>query len=195
MTGVFIVVLCFLLLELLVGEAKSGSTYCRVTTENGSSRLSTRCEVPVKADIYRDVPAVKGINGEQGDKGSWKLYVDDMNPRQKIMGFGAAWTDATVSVFDALNGTAREELMRELFDSSNSNSSLGLTLMRHTIGQSDLTPPSIGEWSYDNTTDPDVNLTHFSLMPQGTFLCSKIQKKITYSHTHTRIQESEWYTI
>ena len=45
-------------------------------------------------------------------------------------------------------------------DHENSNVSLGLTLMRHTIGQSDLTPPTIGEWSYDNVTEPDVNLTH-----------------------------------
>ena len=40
--------------------------------------------------------------------------------------------------------------------------------MRHTIGQSDLTPADQGEWSYDsNGGIPDPMLTHFNLTAPG----------------------------
>ena len=136
----------------------NAETSCRLTTEDGSLRFSSNCDAPVKSEQ---------VKAKVEDEGSWKLYVDDITPRQDIMGFGAAWTDATVTVFDMLNDTTRQDVMRELFDHENSNVSLGLTLMRHTIGQSDLTPPTIGEWSYDNVTEPDVNLTHFCLQHPG----------------------------
>ena len=71
-----------------------GATSCRLTTEDGSLRFSSNCDAPVKSE---------GVKAKVEDEGSWILYVDDITPRQAIMGFGAAWTDATVTVFDMLS--------------------------------------------------------------------------------------------
>ena len=99
---------------------------------------------------------------------TWKLYVDDSSAgeRQRVQGFGAAWTDAAVVCLDALAPRLQDQAMAALFgDGANS---IRLGLMRHTIGQSDLTPSSIGRWSYDeNGGAPDPQLNNFSLGPQG----------------------------
>ena len=97
--------------------------------------------------------------------GSWQIYVDDSVELQEIVGFGAAWTDAAVTVLDSLSEESQKKVMQDLFapitagDSPRKPTvetsqqggeigSIGLSLVRHTIGQSDLTPASIGEWSY-----------------------------------------------
>lgn len=94
----------------------------------------------------------------------WQLTVDDTSSgrKQKITGFGASWTDATVNVFDALSETDQGQVMRDLFLPEGIN----LGLMRHSIGQSDMTPS--GQYSYDeNGGQPDTSLAHFNLTDPG----------------------------
>ena len=52
--------------------------------------------------------------------------------------------------------------MQELFG----NDGIAMKLSRHTVGQSDLTPISIGAWSYDETSG-DTELSDFSLQAPG----------------------------
>ena len=89
------------------------------------------------------------------------LY-DQTGDRQTIDGLGAAWTDATVTVFDSLSAQQQETLLAELFG----DDGIAMKLSRHTVGQSDLTPPSIGAWSFDETSG-DTELSDFSLQPPG----------------------------
>jgi glucosylceramidase len=105
---------------------------------------------------------------EQGSVSSpdWKLFVDDSQGghRQPISGFGAAWTDAAVACFEALSATLQKQLLDDLFSSDG----IHIDFMRHTIGQSDLTPSWEGEWSFDtNNGQPDPNMTHFDLTDPG----------------------------
>jgi hypothetical protein len=105
------------------------------------------------------------IEGTAANK-TWYLTVNDSKggELQQITGFGAAWTDATVAVFDALPSAAQATLMSELFAVGADGEGIGLRLMRHTVGQSDLTPASIGEWSFDaNGGVPDPSLSDFNL--------------------------------
>lgn len=105
---------------------------------------------------------------QTGGHATWSLTADDTSSgyKQTIVGFGAAVTDATVTVFSALPGPKRAALYEELF-TTNGPESVGMSLMRHTVGASDL---SSYEYSYDQTPDniaPDPTCGNFSLEDPG----------------------------
>ena len=122
-------------------EASSQPPTCSISTEDQTRKLSpcTSAEVPRLASTTSSAPSPAP---SPSTPGSWKLAVDDTasGQRQSIDGFGAAWTDATVTVFDALPADAQDTLLHELF--SPTPGSISLSLMRHTIGQSVRLPHS-----------------------------------------------------
>ena len=84
-----------------------------------------------------------------------------------MLGFGHAWTDSTVQVFNELEPALRAQVMQDLFGQDGNN----MGFMRHTIGSSDL---SANAYSYDdngpgfNLGKPDPTLANFALGPYGT---------------------------
>jgi glucosylceramidase len=81
-----------------------------------------------------------------------------LNPEkrfQEILGFGAAFTDASCYMFNQLSGDAREQLFHELFHASQ----LGLNVCRTCIGASDY---STEVYSFDEG-EPDPDLKRFSI--------------------------------
>ncbi|KAK8063151.1 glucan endo-1-6-glucosidase BGN16.3 [Apiospora saccharicola] len=112
-----------------------------------------------------DAP-VKGAGSPPPSGAStWKLSVDDTpaGRRQQITGFGAAVTDATVSVINALSGADRAKLLRELMTSEGAD----FALLRHTIGASDLS--ALPAYTYDDTDGnvEDKTLSKFGLGDRG----------------------------
>lgn len=99
--------------------------------------------------------------------------------QQEILGFGHAWTDATVDVFDELEPAVLEELFSELFGQDGNN----MGLMRHTIGASDL---SGMPYTYDDNGPsahngrPDPKLSTFALGDAGTRMAQMIAKTGAY---------------
>jgi glucan endo-1,6-beta-glucosidase len=96
------------------------------------------------------------------------IIIDSANgAQQEMVGFGHAWTDSAVSVFETLDNTTLSRVMEDLFGQSGNN----MGFMRHTIGSSDL---SGMQYTYDdngpsfNEGEPDLDLSHFSLGPHGT---------------------------
>lgn len=79
------------------------------------------------------------------------IVIDADSPRQRILGFGAALTDASAEVLSTMPAPDRSALLRELFATRDATtrdattrdttalglSSLGLTTLRLTIGSSD----------------------------------------------------------
>ena len=81
-----------------------------------------------------------------------------LNPEKKfqeILGFGAAFTDASCYMFNQLSADAREQLFHELFHPSE----LGLNICRTCIGASDY---STEVYSFDEG-EPDPDLKRFSI--------------------------------
>ncbi|OTA36271.1 hypothetical protein BTJ68_04522 [Hortaea werneckii EXF-2000] len=80
--------------------------------------------------------------------------------QQEMLGFGSAWTDSAVEVFDELEEPLRRQVMNDLFGQDGNNQGF----MRHTIGSSDL---SYHQYSYDdngpgfNEGQPDPTLANF----------------------------------
>ena len=77
------------------------------------------------------------------------------NKFQKILGFGAAFTDASCYMFNQLSGDSRQQLFHELFHPSE----MALNVCRTCIGSSDY---STELYSFDEG-EPDPDLKRFSI--------------------------------
>ena len=94
-----------------------------------------------------------------------------LNPKkkfQKILGFGAAFTDASCFLFSQLPSDARELLLHELFHPSE----LGLNVCRTCIGSSDY---STEVYSFDEG-EPDPELKRFSIEHDRTYVLPTLRE-------------------
>ncbi len=83
------------------------------------------------------------------------ILLDPSKTFQTILGFGAAFTDASCYMFDQLSEPAREQLFHEMFHPSE----MGLNVCRTCMGASDY---STKVYNYDEG-DPDPDLKRFSI--------------------------------
>ena len=83
------------------------------------------------------------------------VVLDPGKKYQKMLGLGAAFTDAACYMFNQLSASAREQLFHELFHPSE----MGLSVCRTCVGSSDY---STEMFSYDEG-DPDVDMKRFSI--------------------------------
>ncbi len=124
--------------SLLWGSAASGVRGW-VTSKN---RRSEQIEAPQ----WRDARA-----------GSFTgIRIDPGQRYQEVLGFGAAFTDASCYLFQRMNPGAREALLAELFGPTG----LRLSVGRTCIGASDY---STSAYSFDDSSEPDPELTRFSI--------------------------------
>src|SRR5258708_22958926 len=96
--------------------------------------------------------------GWRRDRGKPTAEIITLNPEKKfqeILGFGAAFTDASCYMFNQLSAEARERLFHELFHPSE----LGLNVCRTCIRASD---HSTELYSFDEG-EPDPELKRFSV--------------------------------
>ncbi len=84
------------------------------------------------------------------------IRVDPAKKSQEILGFGAAFTDASCYLFDKLGREERIALLSELFGSSG----LRLSVCRTCIGASDY---STAAYNFDEGTEADPELKRFSI--------------------------------
>lgn len=111
--------------------------------------------------------------GSPGSGSTWNLNIDDTSSgyKQKITGFGAAVTDATVTSFNTLSSASLSSLLSQLMTTSGAGA--GFSLMRHTIGASDLS----GDPAYtydDNGGSADPNLAGFNLGDRGNAMATML---------------------
>ncbi|KAF2093396.1 glycoside hydrolase, partial [Rhizodiscina lignyota] len=108
--------------------------------------------------------------------GGYSVVIDDAHGQmQEMAGFGHAWTDSTVTVFNELDADVLDQLLTELFGAEGNN----MGFMRHSIGSSDLSGEN---YSYDDTPDnePDLELSHFDIGPHGRAMADMIAKMGEY---------------
>lgn len=127
-------------------------------------------------------------SGNPGSESTWKLGIDDTSSghKQTIVGFGAAVTDATVSSFNTLDSSTLQKLLNELM----TDAGAGFSLMRHTIGASDLS----GDPAYtydDNGGSADPSLSNFNLGDRGTAM-AKILASMKSLQSNLKILGSPW---
>jgi glucosylceramidase len=77
-------------------------------------------------------------------------------PRQQVLGFGAAITEASAYVLSRLNDVERKKVMRDLFAADE----MALNVCRTCIGSSDY---ATKVYSFDDSDTPDPELKKFSI--------------------------------
>jgi glucosylceramidase len=83
------------------------------------------------------------------------IEVDDSRTFQPIEGFGFSLTGGSAHLLAGLEATDRADLLKELFGLT--DSSIGLSCLRLSIGASDLGEKAYSYWELDpGTTDPDL---------------------------------------
>src|SRR4029077_15296335 len=118
----------------------------------GASEITVR--VTDEKRLFERAPALAWRSGP----GKPSAGIIQLNPEtkfQEILGFGAAFTDASCYTFNQLSGDAREQLFHELFHPSE----MGLSVCRTCIGASDY---STEMYSFDEG-EPDPDLKRFSI--------------------------------
>ena len=124
--------------------------------KSNSSQPSGRIRTWVTSGEKRYAPG-PGVVWSSG-KGSTQAETIDLHPEhrsQEILGFGAAFTDASCYMFSQLTPDARQALLHDLFHPS----AMNLNVCRTCIGASDYSTEIFG---YDEG-DPDPELTRFSI--------------------------------
>ncbi|KAK4496811.1 hypothetical protein PRZ48_012795 [Zasmidium cellare] len=114
-------------------------------------------------------------NGNANGQQVFNLTIDDTSSgyKQTLDGFGAAVTDATVVSFSQLSSSSLDTLLNTLMTSSGAN----FSLMRHTIGASDLSPDP--PYTYDENGGmgkADPGLANFTLTSAGTAMANLLAK-------------------
>ncbi|EME86370.1 glycoside hydrolase family 30 protein [Pseudocercospora fijiensis CIRAD86] len=141
-------------------EIRQSSTSAYCSDYNGTYKLSAIT-----------APA-RGAGTQPSGTTAWGLVLNDTAAayRQNITGFGAAVTDSTVVTFNRMSSTNQNSLINTLMTTSGAN----FSLMRHTIGGSDM---SATNYTYDdNNNQPDPNLANFTLGTNGTAMASVLAK-------------------
>ncbi len=84
------------------------------------------------------------------------IALDPAAPKQEVLGFGAAMTDATCYVLSQMSPAERTPLMREIF----APDEMAMNVCRTCIGASDY---SRTVYSFDDSPEPDPELKRFSI--------------------------------
>jgi glucosylceramidase len=116
---------------------------------------------------FESVPALAWREGS-GKSGAGTITLNPETRFQEILGFGAAFTDASCYVFSQMSGDTREQLFHELFHPSE----MGLNVCRTCIGASDY---SREVYSFDEG-EPDPDLKRFSIDHDRAYLLPALRQ-------------------
>lgn len=154
-------------------HATAAAAYCT------NSDLSMKLQ-PISAPVH-------GADNPRQNTKTWHINIDDSKAgyKQTITGFGATITDGTVSTFNSLSSSKLDALLSSLMTSSGA----AFSMMRHTIGSSDLS--STATTYDDNGGKPDTNFTNFALGSQGTSMAQLLAKTIA-KNSQTQVIGSPW---
>ena len=128
---------------------------------------------------YTDLKPVT-MNGEIPS-----LLVDASKVRQKIMGFGGAFTEASASIYSKLDPDKKQEIIQSYFSDDGGNS---YSFGRTHINSCDF---SLGNYAYTET-DGDVDLNHFSIEHDRSMLIPFIKDAMKEANEHLQIMASPW---
>jgi glucosylceramidase len=145
-----------------------------LTTPTGSKLLSR------EADVHFDSGAPSAT--------ALRIVVDEATQYQKMVGFGAAITDASAWLIqNRLTAAQRETLLQELFGPS---PGLGLSFTRLTMGASDF---SLHQYSYDDMPagQTDSTLAHFSIDSNRAYVLPVVQRALAIN-PQLKIMATPW---
>ena len=136
-------------------------------------------------------PALSIVDGG-APSGNTTITVDPTTPRQTVLGFGAALTEATASVVAGLPAAQQQQIMNAYWGPNSS----GYTLARTHIGSCDF---ALSQYSYDgagdptnSTSTPDPTLANFSIEHDMALLLPFIKSVNTATGGALKLLSSPW---
>lgn len=153
------------------GLPTSPPTYASQAAAAVAAAYCTNSDLTYKLST---IPAPIQGNANSTYQQSFNLTIDDTTSgyKQTIDGFGAAVTDATVITFNQLSSSSLDQLLTTLMTSSGAS----FSLMRHTIGASDLSPDPPYTYDDNGGQGPDTALANFTLTSSGTAMANMLAK-------------------
>ncbi len=97
------------------------------------------------------------------------IDLDPSRRYQELLGFGGAFTDSSCYLFNRMQASARQALLKQLFTADG----IGLTVGRTCIGSSDY---SRNAYTFDDASAPDGELTHFSIDHDRAYILPTLQQ-------------------
>ncbi len=122
------------------------------------SRLHEQTEAPLVWSPWKEASA-EGIDLDPGQR------------YQDLLGFGGAFTDASCWLLSRMTPAARQAVLRDLYGADG----LGLSLGRVSVGSSDY---SRNAYSYDDASEPDPDLKHFSLEHDRAYILPVLREAV-----------------
>ncbi len=116
--------------------------------------------------------------------GGSTIAVNLAMPRQQIVGFGTALTEASANVVNGLPTAMQSQLLDAYFGASGS----GYTLTRTHIGSCDF---ALSQYSYDDN-GPDPTLANFSIAHDNALLIPFLKAALTSSGGALKVLSSPW---
>ncbi len=123
--------------------------------------------------------------GKSPAAGATTITVDLSKPRQTIVGFGAALTEAVASLVTGLPAATQQKILNDYFGPDGS----GYVLARTHIGSCDF---ALSAYSYDDSTTPDPTLSKFSIAHDQTLLIPFIKQAIAAAGGNLKLLSSPW---
>ena len=113
------------------------------------------------------------------------LIIDESKLRQKIIGFGGAFTESSASIYAKLNKNKKKKIIESYFNDKTGNS---YTFGRTHINSCDF---SLGNYAYAEIDD-DINLNHFSIDHDKSIIIPFIKDAIKETKEHLNLLASPW---
>jgi glucosylceramidase len=135
-------------LGALAARNPAGAAQIKAWRTSGQQRFE-----PIKAPAWQAGAEVSSVN----------IRLDPNQRYQQVLGFGAALTDASCYLLEQVDAVKRRAILEECFGASG----MRFSVARTTIGSSDY---SVSAYSYDESTAPDPDLTHFSIDHDRTYV-------------------------
>ncbi len=115
-----------------------------------------------------------------------KITLNESTKYQSIDGFGHCLTEGSAEVISGLAEKQQDSLLNDLF---NVSKGIGMSVIRVTIGASDL---GNGTYTYDEVSGTDPNLTNFSFKGVDSLYLIPILKKVVAINPNIKILGSPW---
>jgi glucosylceramidase len=109
--------------------------------------------------------------GSAGGAAAGAVEIDCTRQFQSILGFGAAFTDASCYLLSRMEPAARRTLLNELFGPDG----LRLSMGRTCIGASDY---SLSAYSFDEAAEPDPELRQFSIEHDRAYIMPMLREAL-----------------
>src|SRR5438874_2001494 len=154
------------------GLAASATTQALGVPSSSTSVYGASGEIAVRVtdekQRFASAPSLDWRESRGDNPSEETIIINPERKFQNILGFGAAFTDASCYLFSQMSAEKREQLFHELFHPSE----LGLSVCRTCIGASDY---STEVYSFDEG-DPDPELERFSIDHDRKYLLPALQQ-------------------